>query len=69
MEPPDERMANFMAGNAHYQILDVIGEGAYGIVWCAQSIEEDVVHTDLELQLCNTYCFPTQGCYKAYNSL
>jgi len=32
---PDERMANFMVGNTSYQIMDVIGEGAYGIVCSA----------------------------------
>lgn len=30
----DERMANFVVGS-NYQTLDVIGEGAYGVVWCA----------------------------------
>jgi len=29
----DERMASFIVGSS-YQPLDVIGEGAYGIVWC-----------------------------------
>jgi hypothetical protein len=28
---PDERLANFATG-PHYQLIDVIGEGAYGIV-------------------------------------
>jgi len=28
---PDDRLANFATG-PHYQLLDVIGEGAYGIV-------------------------------------
>jgi mitogen-activated protein kinase 1/3 len=31
----DERIASFIVGN-NYQVLDVIGEGAYGIVWCVQ---------------------------------
>lgn len=29
----DERLATFVVGSS-YQVLDVIGEGAYGIVWC-----------------------------------
>jgi hypothetical protein len=28
----DERMASFIVGS-NYQPLDVIGEGAYGVVW------------------------------------
>lgn len=28
----DERMLSFVVGN-NYKVLDVIGEGAYGIVW------------------------------------
>ena len=28
----DERLAGFVVGS-NYQVLDVIGEGAYGIVW------------------------------------
>jgi mitogen-activated protein kinase 1/3 len=28
---PDERLSNFVVGSS-YQVLDVIGEGAYGIV-------------------------------------
>lgn len=28
----DERMQSFVVGN-NYKVLDVIGEGAYGIVW------------------------------------
>lgn len=31
-DPMDERMSNFSVG-ANYKVLDVIGEGAYGIVW------------------------------------
>ena len=31
----DERLASFMPSGTNYQVLDVIGEGAYGIVWCA----------------------------------
>ena len=30
----DERLASFMPSDTSYQVLDVIGEGAYGIVWC-----------------------------------
>lgn len=30
----DERLASFMPSGTNYQVLDVIGEGAYGIVWC-----------------------------------
>ena len=30
----DERLASFMPSGTNYQALDVIGEGAYGIVWC-----------------------------------
>jgi hypothetical protein len=33
---PDERLANFVVG-ASYTVLDVIGEGAYGIVWCVRA--------------------------------
>jgi mitogen-activated protein kinase 1/3 len=33
----DERLANFVVGSS-YQVLDVIGEGAYGIVWCARRV-------------------------------
>lgn len=29
----DERLSNFVVGD-NYQVLDVIGEGAYGVVWC-----------------------------------
>ncbi|KAJ8462527.1 hypothetical protein ONZ51_g10846 [Trametes cubensis] len=29
----DDRMSSFIVGS-NYQVLDVIGEGAYGIVWC-----------------------------------
>lgn len=29
----DERLASFVVGS-NYKVLDVIGEGAYGIVWC-----------------------------------
>lgn len=28
----DERLQTFVVGS-NYQVLDVIGEGAYGIVW------------------------------------
>jgi hypothetical protein len=31
----DDRLANFVVGTS-YQVLDVIGEGAYGTVWCAR---------------------------------
>ena len=30
----DQRLASFMPSGTNYQVLDVIGEGAYGIVWC-----------------------------------
>ena len=30
----DERLPSFMPSGTNYQVLDVIGEGAYGIVWC-----------------------------------
>ena len=33
-EDMDERLASFMPSGTNYQVLDVIGEGAYGIVWC-----------------------------------
>jgi hypothetical protein len=33
----DPRVGNFAIGR-HYQLLDVIGEGAYGIVWYADSL-------------------------------
>jgi hypothetical protein len=29
----DDRLSGFVMNN-NYQVLDVIGEGAYGIVWC-----------------------------------
>ena len=29
----DDRLDDFISGT-NYQPLDVIGEGAYGIVWC-----------------------------------
>ena len=32
----EERLQNFIVGS-NYQVLDVIGEGAYGIVWCVSS--------------------------------
>lgn len=32
----DDRLQNFVVGS-NYQVLDVIGEGAYGIVWYASS--------------------------------
>lgn len=32
----DERISNFVVGS-NYNVLDVIGEGAYGIVWCVLS--------------------------------
>lgn len=30
----DERLGSFLPSDTSYQVLDVIGEGAYGIVWC-----------------------------------
>ena len=30
----DERLTSFIPSGTNYQTLDVIGEGAYGIVWC-----------------------------------
>ena len=33
----DPRVGNFAIGR-HYQLLDVIGEGAYGIVWYSDSL-------------------------------
>ena len=32
----DDRLDNFITGT-NYQPLDVIGEGAYGIVWCVST--------------------------------
>ena len=32
----DDRMSSFVVGS-NYQVLDVIGEGAYGIVWYSPS--------------------------------
>lgn len=39
MAEVDDRVAanNFVVGS-NYQILDVIGEGAYGIVWCVRGV-------------------------------
>jgi mitogen-activated protein kinase 1/3 len=34
LDEMDERLANFMPTGTSYQVLDVIGEGAYGVVWC-----------------------------------
>jgi mitogen-activated protein kinase 1/3 len=34
LDDMDERLASFMPNDTNYQVLDVIGEGAYGIVWC-----------------------------------
>ena len=33
LDMSDDRLDNFITGT-DYQPLDVIGEGAYGIVWC-----------------------------------
>ena len=39
MAEVDDRVAanNFVVGS-NYQILDVFGEGAYGIVWCVRGV-------------------------------
>lgn len=34
---PDDRLVNFATGS-NYQPMDVIGEGAYGIVWYVLTI-------------------------------
>ena len=34
----DDRMSSFVVGS-NYQVLDVIGEGAYGIVWYVVSLQ------------------------------
>lgn len=53
----DPRLENFTV-DAAYRVLEVIGEGAYGIVWsvhatlarlCAPDLDIDVVRTRLAL--------------------
>lgn len=39
----DDRMSNFVVGS-NYQVLDVIGEGAYGIVWRVPSPSPRLPH-------------------------
>ena len=42
----DDRMSSFIVGS-NYQVLDVIGEGAYGIVWYSPSPLALSVHFSL----------------------
>jgi hypothetical protein len=42
----DERMENFITGNT-YSLLDVIGEGAYGIVWSVSNACNTKHHLNL----------------------
>ena len=37
LDMSDDRLDNFITGT-DYQPLDVIGEGAYGIVWCVVAL-------------------------------
>ena len=40
----DERTTQFVI-QSNYQPLDVIGEGAYGVVWCVDLVSRSPPHT------------------------
>lgn len=42
----DERLASFVVGS-NYKVLDVIGEGAYGVVWSVRPCSRRVPPTDM----------------------
>ena len=67
----DDRMSAFVVGS-NYQVLDVIGEGAYGIVWSVPFLPLPRPRTNqpvLPAQLRPSRPLPAQGRNQAHNAL
>ena len=64
----DPRVGNFAIGR-HYQLLDVIGEGAYGIVWYSDCLLFPSVLNSPSIQLRSPSTIPAQGSYQTYYSI
>ena len=69
LDMSDDRLDNFITGT-DYQPLDVIGEGAYGIVWCVLTFFASFIHPLIvHLQLSGPYSIGQKGSHKAYIAL
>ena len=64
----DPRVGNFSIGR-HYQLLDVIGEGAYGIVWYSDSLLFSSILDLPHIQLRSPSTIPAQGSYQTYYTI
>jgi hypothetical protein len=65
----DPRIGNFAAIGRHYQLLDVIGEGAYGIVWYCLFLPYLHDSPSHAMQLRSSHTISAQSSYQTYHTI